>query len=557
MPNGAALLVRALEAAGVEVIFGYPGGATLALYDALLDTSIRHILCRHEQAAAHAADGYARVTGKVGVCLSTSGPGATNLVTGLLNASMDSIPVLALTGQVGTAALGTDAFQEADTLSIAVPVTKACLQIRRVEDIRPHVAEAFRLAVSDRPGPVLLDFPKDVLAAKVEEDALPLAPAAPVPVAPDPGEIRALADAIRQAERPLFLVGAGASDAADDVRALVGGLDAASTATLLGLGVIPWGFPGYLGMVGMHGTVASNRATLEADLLVGIGARFDDRVTGNVNRFAPRARIAHIDIDAAQIGKVCRVDFPVHADAREAVRALAAELAGHRSGHGWTEAPTLPPPSPPVGPDEGIPVDEAFAAIRDVLEEPYRIVTDVGQHQMWAALHLPITRPRTFLSSGGLGTMGYGLPAAVGAQVGAPDDEIWLVSGDGGFVMTGYELATLREENLPVRVLILDNRGLGMVRQWQTLFYQERYSGVDLSPHVPDFRLLAQAYGIPGHAPRDARELRAALRDAHATRGPVLVHIPIPKFEAVYPMIPAGTSAHEMITGPREGVKHG
>lgn len=557
MPNGAALLVRALESAGVEVIFGYPGGATLALYDALLDTSIRHILCRHEQAAAHAADGYARVTGKVGVCLSTSGPGATNLVTGLLNAAMDSVPVLALTGQVGTTALGTDAFQEADTLSIAVPVTKACLQIRRVEEIRPHVAEAFRLAISDRPGPVLLDFPKDVLAAQVREDSLPIAPPAGPRLRPDPVQIRALADAIRSAERPLFLVGAGAADAASELRALLCELGAASTASLLGLGVIPWGFPGYLGMVGMHGTVASNRATLEADLLVGVGARFDDRVTGNVNRFAPRARIAHIDIDAAQIGKVCRVDLPVHADAREAVLVLSQELRGHRCDLGWTEAPMLPPPSPPAAPGDGIPVDEAFAAIRSVLEEPYRIVTDVGQHQMWAALHLPVTRPRTFLSSGGLGTMGFGLPAAVGAQVGAPDDEIWLVSGDGGFVMTGYELATLREENLPVRILILDNRGLGMVRQWQTFFYDERYSGVDLGPKLPDFRLLAEAYGIPGHAPRTAEQLRAALREAHATRGPVLVHIPIPKFEAVYPMIPAGTSAHEMITGPREGVKHG
>ena len=557
--SGAHALLDTLVQTGVDVVFGYPGGASLPIYDALAEAHIRHVLVRHEQAAAHAADGYARATGRVGVCLSTSGPGATNLVTGLLTAHMDGVPLVAVTGQVATSALGTDAFQEADTLAIMMPVTKAALQPRSPREVPQAIRDAMRIATSGRPGPVAVDLPKDVAAAghrpgEDEPAPLRLRPRAHAS-RPDEGAIRRAVEALIRARRPLVLVGHGAAGAADAVRAFVTRLGVPSTSTLLGLGTIDPGTPGYLGMLGMHGTEEANRATLETDFILGLGARFDDRVVGDPDRFAPGAAIAHVDIEPAHIGRSVRTDYPVAADVAAFVRAAerllptsAADLPWR--GEPWARGAAPPEPTSVEAAATGeVPAVTVFSRLRRVLREPYRIVTDVGQHQMWAALYLPVTRPRTFLSSGGLGTMGFGLPAAIGAQVAFPGEEVWLVTGDGSFVMAAHELATAVTERLPVRILVLDNRGLGMVRQWQELFYGGRLSHVSLG-EVPDFVRLAEAYGVPAYHAEDAEALERGLRAAQAADGPALVHVTCPPDEHVYPMIPPGQSAAELIAGP-------
>ncbi|MCL6596513.1 MAG: biosynthetic-type acetolactate synthase large subunit [Firmicutes bacterium] len=554
--NGARALLDTLAAHGVDVIFGYPGGAALPLYDALYASSLRHVLVRHEQGAAHAADGYARATGRVGVALSTSGPGATNLVTGLLTAHMDGVPLLAITGQVATSAIGTDAFQEADTLGIMLPVTKAALQPRTAAEVAQATRDAIRVATSGRPGPVVLDLPKDVAAGAGSSDGEGPPPLRLRPrlhaSRPDEGAIRDLLAGLWAAKRPLVLVGHGAAGAAPAVRRFLERLALPSMSTLLGLGTVPDGFPGYLGMIGMHGTVEANRATLEADFLLSLGARFDDRAVGDPSRFAPRATIAHVDIEPAQLGKTLATRYPVAADVGAFLRVVERLLPHGEPPWGprpWAEAP--PRPEPPPEPEGGGPLSAltVFARLRRVLRPPYRIVTDVGQHQMWAALHLPVLRARDFITSGGLGTMGFGLPAALGVQAAFPQETVWLITGDGSFVMAEHELATAVTERLPVRIVVLDNRGLGMVRQWQELFYGGRYSHVDLGG-VPDFVRLAEAYGVKAFRSLDADALERDLAAAQAVDGPALVHVPCRQEENVYPMIPPGGSAADLMVAP-------
>jgi acetolactate synthase-1/2/3 large subunit len=557
--SGAKALLDTLKAAGVDVVFGYPGGAALPLYDALHSSSIRHVLVRHEQGAAHAADGYARATGRIGVALSTSGPGATNLVTGLLTAHMDGVPVLAVTGQVATSAIGTDAFQEADTLGIMLPVTKAALQPRTPAEVGQAVRDAIRIATSGRPGPVVVDLPKDAAARpRRPDDAAPpplrLRPRSHV-ARPDEGAIRELAAALLAARRPLVLVGHGAAGAAPAVRRLVERLRVPSASTLLGLGTIPDGFPGYLGMLGMHGTVEANRATLETDFLLSLGARFDDRAVGDSARFAPRATIAHVDIEPAHLGRTVPTRYPVAADVGAFVRVIE-RLLPPAGPWPWGDRPWAhagPRPEPATA-DEAAPLSAiaVFSRIRRVLKPPYRIVTDVGQHQMWAALYLPVLRARDFITSGGLGTMGFGLPAALGVQAAHPRDEVWLITGDGSFVMAEHELATAVTEGLPVRIVVLDNRGLGMVRQWQELFYERRFSHVSLGD-VPDFVRLAEAYGVRAFRPDSASALERDLLAARAVDGPALVHVPCRPEENVYPMIPPGGSAADLLVAPPGG----
>ncbi len=554
--SGAQALLDTLASLGVDVVFGYPGGASLPLYDALTRSPMRHVLVRHEQGAAHAADGYARATGRIGVAISTSGPGATNMVTGLLTAHMDGVPVLAITGQVATASIGSDAFQEADVLGIMMPVTKAVLQPRSAGEVAQAVRDAMRIALAGRPGPVVLDLPKDVQAAAGRPDEVARGPLRLRPHAarPDEGAIRDLLEGLRAAERPLLLVGHGAVGAAVSVRRLAERLGLVSASTLLGLGVLPEGFPGYLGMLGMHGTAEANRATLECDFLLSLGARFDDRVVGDPSRFAPKAAIAHVDIEPAHLGRSVDTRYPVAADVAAFLHVTERLLAKDErplawGGRPWLEAPSRAAPEPEADKAGPLSAITVFSRLRRVLRPPYRIVTDVGQHQMWAALHLPVMRPRDFLSSGGLGTMGFGLPAALGAKAAFPDDEVWLVTGDGSFVMAEHELATAVTENLPVRIVVLDNRGLGMVRQWQELFYDGRYSHVSLGS-VPDFVRLAEAYGVRAFRPESAGALERDLRLASEEAGPALLHVPCRPEENVYPMIPPGQSAAELIVGP-------
>lgn len=556
--SGARQLLEALSAAGIDVVFGYPGGAMLPVYDALTQSPIRHVLVRHEQSAAHAADGYARATGKVGVAFATSGPGATNLVTGLLTAYMDGVPILAITGQVATHAIGTDAFQEADVLGLVVPVTKAALQPRSPAEVPQAVRDALRIATSGRPGPVLLDLPKDVASTDGtpgDEAPAPLRlRQRPHALRPDEADIRALIEALLAARRPMVLVGHGAVGAAPAVRRLLERLHLPSASTLLGLGTVPEGLAGYLGMIGMHGTVEANRATLQTDFLLSLGARFDDRVVGDASRFAPGAAIAHVDIEPAHLGRTVPTRFGVAADVGVFLRLAEKLLPPQGTVLPWGNAPWVSG-APRV--DADVMVDEpgvfsaltVFSRMRRVLKAPYRIVTDVGQHQMWAALHLPVWRPRDFLSSGGLGTMGFGLPAALGAKAAHPGDEVWLITGDGSFVMAEHELATAVTERLPVRIVILDNRGLGMVRQWQELFYQGRYSHVHLGD-VPDFVRLAEAYGVRAFRPDSPDALERDLRACQSEEGPTVVHVPCLREENVYPMIPPGGGAQDLLVGP-------
>ncbi len=558
--SGAKVLLDTLQALGVEVVFGYPGGASLPLYDALTRSSLRHVLVRHEQGAAHAADGYARATGRIGVAISTSGPGATNMVTGLLTAHMDGVPVLAITGQVATAAIGSDAFQEADILGIMMPVTKAVLQPRSVGEVAQAVRDAMRIALAGRPGPVVVDLPKDVQAANQRpgETAPPPVRLRPRPHAarPDEAAIGDLVHGLLTARRPLLLVGHGAVGAAPGVRRLAARLGLVSTSTLLGLGVLPDGFPGYLGMLGMHGTAEANGATLKCDFLLSLGARFDDRVVGDPARFAPNAALAHVDIEPAHLGRTVDTRHPVAADVGTFLHVVERLLPEDATTLPWGGQPWLagaghvePAPDADGADDGGLSALTVFSRLRRVLTPPYRIVTDVGQHQMWAALHLPVLRPRDFLSSGGLGTMGFGLPAALGAKAAFPGDEVWLVTGDGSFVMAEHELATAVTEGLAVRILILDNRGLGMVRQWQELFYDGRHSHVSLGS-VPDFVRLAEAYGVRAFRPDSPDALERDLRLAHEEAGPALLHVPCRPEENVYPMIPPGQSAAELLIGP-------
>ena len=560
--TGAQSLIRALESAGVETIFGIPGGAILPAYDPLYDsTRLRHILVRHEQGAGHAAQGYAAATGRVGVCMVTSGPGATNLVTPLADAHMDSVPMVAVTGQVGASMIGTDAFQEADIRGITMPITKHNFLVTDADQIPRIIAEAFHLASTGRPGPVLVDVAKSALQARTAfawPTELNLPGYRPV-TKPHAKQIREAAQLILAARRPVLYVGGGMirANAAPELRVLAEMTGIPVVTTLMARGAFPDSHPQHLGMPGMHGTVAAVGALQRSDLIISLGARFDDRVTGNLDSFAPNAKVIHADIDPAEIGKNRYADVPIVGDCREVVADLvvalqtAAEAGNVGDYQGWVEFVTGVKRKYPLGYD--IPADGSLAP-QYVLERLGKIVgpdavyvAGVGQHQMWASHYVGYEKPRSWINSGGLGTMGFSVPAAMGAKVGRPDVPVWSIDGDGCFQMTNQELATCALENIPIKVAIINNESLGMVRQWQTLFYGKRYSNTDLQREshrrIPDFVKLADAYGCVGLACDAPDDVDATIEKAMEINDvPVVVDFRVHRDAMVWPMVAAGTS---------------
>ncbi len=552
--TGAEIIVKALEHEGVEVVFGFPGGAVLPLYDKLYDSSIKHILVRHEQGAAHAADGYARATGKPGVCIATSGPGATNLVTGIATAYMDSVPIIALTGQVAVSAIGRDSFQEADITGITLPIVKHNFLVKDVRELARTVRMAFHIATTGRPGPVLIDLPRDVTTAEAEFVYPPEVHLRGYRVGDryTAAQIAQAAKAIGEARRPVIYAGGGviSSGAAEELRALAEKTQIPVTTTLMGKGAFPETHPLSLGMLGMHGTKYANYAISYSDLIIAVGARFDDRVTGRLDTFAPQARVIHIDIDPAEIGKNVRVHYPLVGDAKRVLRDLLprVEVPDTRE---WLAQIARWKEEYPLTYER----DSSSLKPQFVIEQLWEltrgeaiITTEVGQNQMWAAQYYKTLHPRTFISSGGLGTMGFGLPAAIGAQVGRPEAVVFDIAGDGSVLMTSQELATAVQYNLPINVLILNNRYLGMVRQWQELFYRGRYSHTDLGD-TPDFVKLAEAYGAVGIRVTKPEEVRPALARAIATPRPVVIDCWIAREENVFPMVPPGESLTKMLGG--------
>ncbi len=547
--SGAEILCRGLVDAGVEVIFGYPGGAIMPFYHALPEhPRLRHILVRHEQAAAHAADGYARASGRVGVCVATSGPGATNLVTGLAAAHMDSSPVVAITGQVSRPMMGRDAFQETDIIGITMPITKHSYLVQDAAELADVVAEAMTVAAEGRPGPVLVDVPKDVQNQKVEWHGTP---------APRTGTrgralgsiedgVRAAARLIKGAERPLLMVGHGAilAGAYAEVRALAEKTGIPVITTLLGISAFPDGHPLHLGMPGMHGEVHVNRAIQNADVIIGIGLRFDDRVTGNTASFARQARIVHIDLDRAEIGKNVPAAVGIVGDARDVTRRLLAAVEPRRCDRWLEHIRSFARPGPASYRGELSP-EAILASICDASGGACTIVSDVGQHQMWVAKLFPYRHPNTHITSGGLGAMGFAVPAAMGVHLARPGDTVWAISGDGGFQMNMAEIATMVQERLPVKLAVFNNGYLGMVRQWQQFFHEKRYSCTPI--WSPDYVKLAEAYGIPGYRVKDAAELADTVGRANAQPGPALVEFVIEQEANVFPMIPPGGSLSEPI----------
>jgi acetolactate synthase I/II/III large subunit len=559
--TGSKILLECLQREGVDLIFGYPGGTVINIYDDLMDSPIKHVLTRHEQAAVHAADGYARATGKVGVAIATSGPGATNTITGIATAYMDSIPMVIITGQVPTPLIGNDAFQEADIIGITRPITKHNYLVRDVKELATIVKKAFYIARSGRPGPVLIDLPKDVQVATTKFDypeTVELRGYKPT----YSGNVRMVDKAVAMilaAKKPVIYVGGGASltDAHAELMQLAETIQAPVTTTLMGMASFPKRHPLSLGMLGMHGTYYANMAVTNSDLLIALGARFDDRVTGKIATFAPHAKIIHVDIDPTSIKKNVRVDLPIVGDLRDVLTKLLKQLDEQgdevaksvERGKPWLEEiaawrrdqPMSYTPSTTI-----IKPQFVIEKLRELSQDDAIVTTEVGQHQMWAAQFFDFVQPRTFLSSGGLGTMGFGLPSALGAQAAFPKRQVIDISGDGSFQMNSQELATLVQYRLPVKIVILNNNFLGMVRQWQQLFFNKRYSQTCMELPI-DFVKLAEAYGATGLRATKPEEVEAVIKKAFATKGPVIMEFKIAREENVLPMVPAGASLNEMV----------
>ncbi|EIO7447647.1 acetolactate synthase 2 catalytic subunit [Salmonella enterica subsp. enterica serovar Typhimurium] len=543
--NGAQWVVHALRAQGGKTVFGYPGGAIMPVYDALYDGGVEHLLCRHEQGAAMAAIGYARSTGKTGVCIATSGPGATNLITGLADALLDSVPVVAITGQVSAPFIGTDAFQEVDVLGLSLACTKHSFLVQSLEELPRIMAEAFEVANAGRPGPVLVDIPKDIQLASGELEPwfTTVANEATFPQA----DVEQARQMLEQAKKPMLYVGGGVgmAQAVPALRKFIAVTQMPVTCTLKGLGAVEADYPYYLGMLGMHGTKAANFAVQECDLLIAVGARFDDRVTGKLNTFAPNASVIHMDIDPAEMNKLRQAHVALQGDLNSLLPALQQPLkidawrqscAELRAEHAWRYD----------HPGETIYAPLLLKQLSERKPADSVVTTDVGQHQMWSAQHMTYTRPENFITSSGLGTMGFGLPAAVGAQVARPNDTVICISGDGSFMMNVQELGTVKRKQLPLKIVLLDNQRLGMVRQWQQLFFQERYSETTLTDN-PDFLMLASAFGIPGQHITRKDQVEAALDTMLASEGPYLLHVSIDELENVWPLVPPGASNSEML----------
>jgi acetolactate synthase-1/2/3 large subunit len=556
--TGAEILWATLAGEGVTEVFGYPGGAILPAYDALRKFPIRHVLVRHEQGAAHMADGYARASGKVGVCIATSGPGATNLVTGIATAMLDSVPIVCITGNVSSKVLGTDAFQEVDITGITLPVTKHNFLVSKAEDLAPAIRLAFQIAKSGRPGPVLVDITKDAQQATALFD---FAAAKPKPYRPHPmlrvedSGLAHAAELIRNAQRPMILAGHGVIDscATEQIQALAERAQIPVGMTLLGLGGFPASHPLNIGMMGMHGEAWVNHAIQEADLLIACGMRFDDRVIGSPATYALKAKKIHIEVDPAEINKNIKVDVALVGDLREVLEQLLPRVAA-RDGSKWIRAIEDSKGAVSVRDIKNLP-DSGHLYAAHVMHDLWRItggdaivVTDVGQHQMWEAQYFHHEKPRSLITSGGLGTMGFALPAAIGAKTACPDKEVWVVAGDGGFQMTAAELSTIVQEKLKINIALVNNGYLGMVRQWQEFFYERNYEATPLVS--PDFVKLADAHGIAGRAVRTRSEVEAAVTEARNHNGPYLLNFLVEKEDSVYPMIPAGSALHEMIRRP-------
>lgn len=546
--NGAQWLVQALRAQGVDTVFGYPGGAIMPVYDALYDGGVEHLLCRHEQGAVIAAIGYARSTGKTGVCIATSGPGATNVITGLADALLDSVPVVAITGQVASEFIGTDAFQEIDVLGLSLACTKHSFLVEDIEDLPRILAEAFAIANSGRPGPVLIDIPKDIQLQQAELSPflMPVEQEVTSPLS----EIQQARALLEQSEKPMLYVGGGVgmSNAVKELREFIKFTGIPSVATLKGLGAVSPSDANYLGMLGMHGTKAANISVQRCDLLLAVGARFDDRVTGKLNTFAPNAKVIHIDIDHVELDKLRQTHVALHGDAK----VLLPELMLKKSIMPWQQE--VQQLKREFGwrydhPGELIYAPLLLKQLSDKMKPNTVVTTDVGQHQMWSAQHITVDGPENFLTSSGLGTMGFGIPAAIGAQVARPEDTVVCVSGDGSFMMNVQELGTIKRKQLPVKILLIDNQRLGMVRQWQELFFEQRYSETILTDN-PDFVALASAFGIKGQRITDKSEVNAALDELLNSEGAYLLQVSINELENVWPLVPPGASNEKMMEKP-------
>src|SRR5579871_848554 len=568
--SGAKMLLECLGREGVDCFFGYPGGVTLPLYDAFYDHPIRHVLVRHEQNAAFAAAGWARSTGRVGVCCATSGPGATNLVTGLVDSMMDSIPVVAITGQVPTKLIGSDAFQEADTFGITRSCTKHNFLVKTIAELPQVIHEAFYIASSGRPGPVLVDIPKDVFQA--QSHYAPVSsihlPGYKVFTEGHTGQIRRAAQMIWDAKQPMIYAGGGiiAANASEELRELVELIDAPAVNTLMGLGALPAEHRNFVSMPGMHGSYAANMGMSNADLLIALGVRFDDRVTGRLSAFAPHAKVIHVDIDPAEIGKNRAADLPIVGDVKKVLQkvyAVLTELAPAERGKNaaargeWWQQIRAWQGEHPLVPETSTSEIKPQHVMREIdrISGGRAIVTsDVGQHQMWAAQFIRFSQPRLWINSGGLGSMGFGLPSAIGAQFACPDKLVFSIVGDGGFQMSIPELATIANHWLPIKIIVVNNGYLGMVRQWQELFYNNRLCQVELNS-FPDVKLLAGAYGFKGRTIEKPQDLASALEEAVQENGPYLLNVRVAPTENVYPMVPSGGAINEMVLGPPQPVE--